>query len=115
MQKTGTLLAAQAGFFHDTHLHGIAGGGLVAHRPDLVRAGPDELDAMIVADVHERRVLGQETIALPGGIIKWLLVVSLQRWYISLLAPWRYQHAHRVDGVCATADGCSDDVGDVQV
>ena len=49
---------------HIPHLHGVPGGGLVAHRPDLVGARPNKLDAVIVADVHKRCVLRQETVAL---------------------------------------------------
>ena len=59
------------------HLHGVARGGLVAHDADRVGLGPNELQAVVVADVHKGGVLRQEAVALqprvlwPGGAVIW--------------------------------------------
>ena len=46
------------------HLHGVTCSGLVSHDADVVRLRPNELDTMVVANVHERGVLRQEAVSL---------------------------------------------------
>lgn len=52
------------------HLHGVPGSGLISHHPDLGRFGPDELKAVIAADVHKASVLRQEAITLQETATK---------------------------------------------
>lgn len=49
------------------YLHGVAGGGLVAHDADVLRLRPDEFDAVVIANVHKGSVLRQETVALQAA------------------------------------------------
>lgn len=49
------------------HLHCVASSGLVSHDIDVGGCGPDELDAMVLADVHKCGVLRQKPIALRMG------------------------------------------------
>jgi hypothetical protein len=52
------------------HLHGVTGSGLITHHPDLGRFGPDELEAVIVADVHKASILRQEAVTLQETATK---------------------------------------------
>jgi len=47
-------------------LHCVARRGLVSHHADGVGLGADEFQAVVVADVHKRGVLGQEAVALQS-------------------------------------------------
>ena len=50
-----------------TDPHGVPGGGLVTHDADVLGLGPNESDAMLIADLHKLSALRQEAIALQGG------------------------------------------------
>ncbi len=53
---------------HSDVLHRLAGGGLVAHEPDLLRGRSDEVDVGRDARLGELRVLGEETVAGMDGV-----------------------------------------------
>ena len=53
---------------HAGGLHGVPGGRLVAHDTDVLGPGADELDAVVGANVDERRVFRQEAVAGVDGV-----------------------------------------------
>ena len=50
-----------------TDPHGVPGRGLVSHDADVLRLGPDEGDAVLIANLHKLSALRQKAIALQGG------------------------------------------------
>ena len=106
----------------------------------MVRGRANEFDAMVFADVHKCGVLREETITLSSkcrdafsrhGIAQGTAghcsvyasectarhcLVEHACDSMNFQAADRVLHsAHRMNGVCAPADCCSNDVGDVEV
>ena len=48
---------------HAERLHRLLGGDLVAHQPDVLGGRADEGEAVVLDDLHEGRVLGEEAVA----------------------------------------------------
>ena len=53
---------------HAIGAHQVPGGGFVAHLPDHVSGGADELQSALLAQVGELRVLGEEAVARVDGV-----------------------------------------------